>query len=147
MVTIDLYNYTGRTYSVNKVLPTATTLSGVLRDKTNVMMPEITLRLSAVFNYNYCYIRDINRYYYVVGVTILDNNTYLVRLSLDVLKTYAADVLTAVGTITESDDADKYISSRQKIYDVRPTEQKVSFSSPNQFDSTGSLIMVTLKGN
>lgn len=147
MVTIDLYNYTGRTYSVNKVLPTATTLSGVLRDKTNVMMPEITLRLSDVFNYNYCYIRDINRYYYVVGVTILDNNTYLVRLSLDVLKTYASDVLTAVGTITESDDADKYISSRQKIYDVRPTEEKVNFSSPNQFDSTGSLIMVTLKGN
>ncbi len=147
MVTIDFYNYDRRTYAVNKVLANPTSMSGVLRDKTNVMMPELSVRLNRVFNFNYCYIRELNRYYYIVGVTIVDATTYALRLSLDVLKTYETEIMAATGTIVESDDADKYISNRQKIYDVRPTEEKVSFSSPNQFDSTGSLIMVTLKGN
>lgn len=146
MVTIDFYNYDRRTYAVNKVLANPTSMSGVLRDKTNVMMPELSVRFNRVFDFNYCYIRELNRYYYIVDVTILDATTFKIRLSLDVLKTYETEIMAATGTIIESDDADKYISNRQKIFDVRPNTEKIEFS-PNLFNGTGSIIMVTLQGN
>lgn len=146
MVTIDFYNYDRRTYAVNKVLANPTSMSGVLRDKTNVMMPELLVRFNRVFDFNYCYIRELNRYYYIVDVTIVDATTYKIRLSLDVLKTYETEIMAATGTIIESDDADKYISNRQKIYDVRPNVERIDYT-PNLFDATGSMIMVTLKGN
>lgn len=146
MVTIDFYNYDRRTYAVNKVLANPTSMSGVLRDKTNVMMPELSVRYNSVFTFNYCYIRELNRYYYIVGVTIVDATTYALRLSLDVLKTYETEIMAATGTIVESDDADKYISNRQKIFDVRPNTEKIEFS-PNLFNGNGSIIMVTLQGN
>lgn len=146
MVTIDFYNYDRRTYAVNKVLGDPTSMSGVLRDKTNVMMPELSVRLNRVFDFNYCYIRELNRYYYIVGITIVDATTYALRLSLDVLKTYETEIMAATGTIIESDDADKYISNRQKIFDVRPNTEKIDFPQ-NLFNGTGSIIMVTLQGN
>lgn len=146
MVTIDFYNYDRRTYAVNKMLANPTSMSGVLRDKTNVMMPELSVRYNSVFSFNYCYIRELNRYYYIVDVTIVDATTYRIRLSLDVLKTYESDIMSATGTIVESDDADKYISNRQKIFDVRPNTEKIEFS-PNLFNGNGSIIMVTLQGN
>lgn len=146
MVTIDFYNYDRRTYAVNKVLANPTSMSGVLRDKTNVMMPELSVSFNRVFDFNYCYIRELNRYYYIVDVTIVDATTYKIRLSLDVLKTYETEIMAATGTIIESDDADKYISNRQKIFDVRPNTEKIEFS-PNLFNGNGSIIMVTLQGN
>lgn len=146
MITIDFYNYDRKTYTVNKILGEPVTLSGVFWDKVNVMTPVINVKLNQVFTFNYCYIRELNRYYYVVGFDIVDADTWTVRLSIDVLKTYEADIMAATATIEDRDNADKFISVRQNIYDVRPNVEKIDFTE-NVFDPKGSVIMVTLKGN
>lgn len=145
MVTIDFYNYDRKTYTVNKKLENPVSMSGLFYDRVNIMSPEIRVEYADIFNFNYCYIRELNRYYYVVGFTIEENNVWTVRLSIDVLKTYEQEIMEATATIDARENADKYISNRQTVYDVRPQTERIEFPN-NGFDPDGNIIMVTLKG-
>ena len=77
---------------------------------------------------------------------MVDSDNYDISLSLDVLKTYEDEIMSATATVVEQQDADKFLSSRQQLFDVRPQINRIDFE-PNLFDAEGNLIMVTLKGN
>lgn len=146
MVTIDFYNYTGRPNTINKTLTNPTQMQGVFRSTFNVLQPSLRVKKSDVFNFNYCYIHELNRYYFITNVSVVDSDNYDISLSLDVLKTYEDEIMSATATVVEQQDADKFLSSRQQLFDVRPQINRIDFE-PNLFDAEGNLIMVTLKGN
>lgn len=146
MVTIQFYKYTGRPRTVNKTLGESTDISGVLRDNFNMIKPVITIRKQDVSNFNYCFIPDFNRYYFIEEVTLQNKNEYEMQLSLDVLKTYESEILAATGRVTESDTPDPYISNRETVFDRQPNFEKVPFAETGLLNETGDIIMVTLKG-
>lgn len=147
MVTIKFYKYTGRPRTVNKTLGESTDISGVLRDDFNMIKPVITIRKQDVSNFNYCFIPDFNRYYFIEEVTLQNKNEYEMQLSLDVLKTYETQILDATGRVTEQDNPDPYISNRDTVYNRKPNFEKVPFTETGLLNETGGIIMVTLKGN
>lgn len=147
MVTIQFYKYTGRPRTVNKTLGESTDISGVLRDNFNMIKPVITIRKQDVSNFNYCFIPDFNRYYFIEEVTLQNKNEYEMQLSLDVLKTYETQILDATGRVTEQDNPDPYISNRETVYNRKPNFEKVPFTETGLLNETGGIIMVTLKGN
>lgn len=147
MVTIQFYKYTGRPRTVNKTLGESTDISGVLRDDFNMIKPVITIRKQDVSNFNYCFIPDFNRYYFIEEVTLQNKNEYEMQLSLDVLKTYETQILDATGRVTEQDNPDPYISNRDTVYNRKPNFEKVPFTETGLLNETGGIIMVTLKGN
>lgn len=146
MVTIDFYNYTGRPNTINKTLTNPTQMQGVFRSTFNVLQPSLRVKKGDVFTFNYCHIHELNRYYFITNVSVIDNDNYDISLSLDVLKTYEDEIMSATATVVEQQDADKFLSSRQQLFDVRPQINRIDFE-PNLFDAEGNLIMVTLKGN
>lgn len=146
MVTIDFYNYTGKDNTINKVLADPVVLTGLFRDSVNILQPVIRVRSNKVFNFNYCYIHEVNRYYHVVNFVVVDKDTYEIRLRIDVLKTYADEILSATGTVIEKQDADSFISVGRNIVDVRPNIERMDFPETDLFDSDGHIIMVTLNG-
>lgn len=146
MVTIDFYNYTGRPNTINKTLTNPTQMQGVFRSMFNVLQPSLRVKKSDVFAFNYCYIHELNRYYFITNVSVMDSDNYDISLSLDVLKTYEDGIMSATATVVEQQDADRFLSSRQQLFDVRPQINRIDFE-PNLFDAEGNLIMVTLKGN
>lgn len=147
MIDVNFYNYSGKNNIVNKSLPTATVISGLLYDRFNVLNPTLTIRTQTTFNYNYCYIAALNRYYFVDKVEIVDNQKTEVYLSVDVLKSYETEILAANGTITARENANKFISNREVIFNRVPKFNKIDFSVNAPFDENGSIIMVTIKGN
>lgn len=147
MVTIKFYKYTGRPRTVNKTLGESTDISGVLRDDFNMIKPVITIRKQDVSNFNYCFIPDFNRYYFIEEVTLQNKNEYEMQLSLDVLKTYETQILDATGRVTEQDNPDPYISNRETVYKRTPNFDKVPFANTGLLNENGGIIMVTLKGN
>jgi hypothetical protein len=147
MVTIQFYKYTGRPRTVNKTLGESTDISGVLRDNFNMIKPVITIRKQDVSNFNYCFIPDFNRYYFIEEVTLQNKNEYEMQLSLDVLKTYETQILDATGRVTEQDNPYPYISNRETVYNRKPNFEKVPFTETGLLNETGGIIMVTLKGN
>lgn len=148
MVTIDLYKYGGKPYTVNKTLGEPVTIKGEFRKAVSVMLPDVVLRYNGVFDYNYCYIRELNRYYNIASTYIQDTDTWLIRLNIDLLKTYEKEIMGATGTLSESQQADPYLSTRNNIYDVRPHTDRLDFTGGNEngFTENGDMIMVTLRG-
>lgn len=142
---IGFYSYTGRRNTVRKTLGDPTTLEGVLRDSCSLLAPVVTVR-GDIASFNYCYIETLGRYYFIDSVTINSADKYTLRLGVDVLMTYADEILEATGTVTRMDAADKYISSRQRVKSVVPNLEQIDFDQ-DLFTTDGSIIMITLKGN
>ncbi len=146
MTTINFYSYNGHPNTVNKQLGTFTAIEGDLRQTFDVLRPTVTLRKQPRPTFNYCYIPDLGRYYFVDRVSFEGNNTYELAFRVDVLKTYESEILTATGRVTESDNPDPYISNRESVYKRTPNFEKVAFTNTGLFKEDGSIIMITIKG-
>lgn len=147
MTTINFYSYNGHPNTVNKQLGDFTAIEGDLRQTFDVLHPTVTLRKQPRPTFNYCYIPDLGRYYFVDRVSFEGNNAYELVLRIDVLKTYESEILAATGRVSESDNPDPYISNRETIYKRTPNFDKVPFANTGLLNETGGIIMVTLKGN
>ena len=95
-MTINLYSISEDPRTMPKTLPEPVTLTGRLRDEqVDVMHPSILMTGAPSQVYNYAYLPDFNRYYFVDPP--ITERTGLVRLQLhvDVLQTYYAGIMTA----------------------------------------------------
>lgn len=148
---ITLYKYSGKSNVINKTLQNGVNIDGTIKDTANVITPQIRLRaketLSNIKSFNYVYIAAFNRYYFIVNCEIISTDICVLSLRVDVLKTYENEIKASTATITECENANKYISSRANIHDVRPQFAKIEFSVNAPFDENGAIIMITLKGN
>lgn len=146
MTTINFYSYNGHLKTVNKQLGEFTAIEGDLRQTFDVLRPTVTLRKQPRPTFNYCYIPDLGRYYFVDRVSFEGNNAYELALRIDVLKTYESEILAATGRVSESDNPDPYISNRESVYKRTPNFEKVAFANTGLFKEDGSIIIITIKG-
>ena len=146
MVTINFYSYNGHPDTVNKVLGSPTPIDGALRQDFDILHPVFTLKKTPLPAFNYCYVQALGRYYFVDRVEYVGNNTYELSLRVDVLKTYETQILAATGRVSERDNPNPYISTRETVFDRQPNFEKVPFANTGLLNETGGIIMVTLKG-
>ena len=85
-----------------------TALDGVLKEPCSITNPQLML-LAWHREYNYVYIEDFNRYYFVEDVTYLSNTRVMVQLRVDVLASYRPAILTT----------NAYIVRASKSYNVQ----------------------------
>ena len=147
MEVIQLYQYNGDTRTINKTLPVPVELQGQIRNSFDLLTPVVSLKYKDGFKYNYCFIPVFGRYYFIENITATGGDRYEISLSVDVLKTYENEIFSATATVTESDRGHKYVSNRNKVYNVQPNFQKVDFPNKGIFNDTGNIIMVTIKGD
>ncbi|UWI20464.1 MAG: major tail protein [Bacteriophage sp.] len=146
MTEINFYQYNGHPNTVNKQLGEYTAMQGDLRQTFDVLRPTVTLRKQPRPTFNYCYIPSFGRYYFVERVSFEGNNAYEISLRVDVLKTYETHIMEATGRVSEADNPDPYISTRETVYNRKPNFEKVPFTETGLLNETGGIIMVTLKG-
>ena len=89
---IKVYKTSSPRQKLVKELSDGITLVGTLRAQSSVMSPTFTVQGTAVVGYNYCYIPDFGRWYYINGIDALRSNLYELSLGIDVLMTYAAEI-------------------------------------------------------
>lgn len=147
MIKLTLYQYTGQKNVVNKSLPVGIDCLGVLRSATDVINPTIIIRVKTLVKANYAYLPEFGRYYFVDNIRYIPGDKAEINLSVDVLKSYENEIMSATATVRETDNPDKYASNRETVYNRKPKFEKVEFPNKNLFDETGSIIMVTIKGN
>lgn len=79
-------------------------LTGSLKSYVDISNPTITIE--ATYNdimiYNYVYIKDLSRYYFITNITLLDNNLIELSLHVDVLKTYQSYITQFYGYVERS---------------------------------------------
>ena len=78
---------------VDKTLTNETILNINLKRDTDIMRPKIPLAKSGSIDlktFNYAYIPDLNRYYFINVVESINNNVDVLYLEVDVLMSYNA---------------------------------------------------------
>lgn len=146
MIKIKTFNFDGKPNEVNKTLQENEEYTGVLNSTVNILEPVIRFRSNNVVTFNYVYIESLNRYYFVSEIR-QDGDICTVRLRVDVLFTYKDIILNSNATLTKSENGNKYLSNRSNVVDVRPNVRKLDFPNKELLNETGSIVMVTIKGN
>lgn len=146
MIKIKTFIYDGKPNKVNKTLQENEEYTGVLNATFNVLTPVVRFRTRTPVSFNYVFIESLNRYYFVSELN-QDGDICTVRLRVDVLQTYKEKILASSATLTKSENGNKYLSNRSNVVDVRPNFRKLDFPNKELINETGSIIMVTIKGN
>lgn len=102
---VNFYLYTGRLNELNKVLPTGFTIDCILKQKSNTINFDLILNKTIDnFNYNYCYIPKLNKYYFINNLSIINSTNILLELKIDVLMSYKNILLETKARIKECDN-------------------------------------------
>lgn len=146
MIKIKTFIYDGKPNAVNKTLQANEEYTGVLNATFNVLTPVVRFRTRTPVSFNYVFIESLNRYYFVSELN-QDGDICTIRLRVDVLQTYKEKILASSATLTKGTNVNKYLSNRSNVVDVRPNFRKLDFPNKELINETGSIIMVTIKGN
>lgn len=140
-MTINLYSISEDPRTMPKTLPEPVVMTGRLRDEqVDVMQPAILMTGAPSQAYNYAYLPDFNRYYFVDPP--ITERTGLVRLQLhvDVLQTYYAGIMAAPVIIDRATEGyDAFVpDGRRKFYNYTEPQYKTIGSLGDSY----SLVMV-----
>ena len=143
-MTIIFYKTLSKPNEINKVLQNIFTITGNFKTDTDIIKPIIKVLNTTDFNifeYNYCYISELKRYYFIEDITILADKLFFISLSLDVLCTYKNAILSSVGNISRYSQ-NVQSSKKDTIEDY--IENEILLTNP--FSETGTMIMTALNG-
>lgn len=144
---IKLYKTYSPRKKLVKDLTDGITLVGTLRAQSSVMSPTFTVQDTSVVGYNYCYIPDFGRWYYINGIDVLRANLFELSLGIDVLMTYASDIrgnYAIVDKVENFGAAFNYINDGSWINTNRTDQSIINFA--NGFNDNGEFILITAGG-
>ena len=91
---ISLQNNSSPINKIGKAISTIKTVTGSLKNESNVMRPEILVECdSSILTANYMTIDELHRKYFIEEIQSVRNNLWLVQAHVDVLDTYASQIL------------------------------------------------------
>lgn len=144
---IKLYKTSSPRKKLVKDLTDEITLVGTLRAQSSVMSPAFTVQDTSVVGYNYCYIPDFGRWYYINGIDALRANLYELSLGIDVLMTYAAQIRNNYAIVDKVESlgaAYNYINDGSWVNTNRMKQSIINFATG--FNETGEFILITAGG-
>ena len=106
--TLKLYKNSSENNDVSKTLTDEHKVTGYSRVVVDMLNPVIELAGIEVNSYNYCYVQELNRYYYIENINISPNGVYRLSMRIDVLMTYRDDIMASHGLITKNREYNPY---------------------------------------
>lgn len=144
---VTLCNNSSERNEINKTLSTGETFSGTLRRETSVSDPAIMLEYNGnLSGYNYCYIPDFSRYYYITDITSVRTNLWTFKCHVDVLMSFKSSILSSVAILDESAETgiSNYLSNEVWRSLSKDKTSIIPFSSG--LNSSGEYILITAGG-
>ena len=144
---IKLYKTSSPRKKLVKDLTDGITLTGTLRGQSSIMSPSLQIQDIAIIGYNYCYIPDFGRYYYINGINALRANLFELSLGIDVLMTYAKSIRSNAAIVDKVQNfgaAYNYINDGSFVNSNRMKQDIVNF--PQGFNANGEYILITAGG-
>ena len=131
---------------INKILSDQYTLSGTLKEQTSITSPAIMIESGNPVGFNYAYIPDFNRYYFISDIINVSNNLWRINLKVDVLESFKNDILSSSVILSDSEvtGSDKYMSGDVWKTKVKDTTNIITF--PSGLLEEGEFILITAGG-
>ena len=142
---ITLFKNNSEPERITKSLSNPLSLTGSIRGGSNVINPEILIDGDPAdfpSGYNYAYIPEFNRYYYLGDPTAYRANLVLLPLSVDVLMSFRDEILANEAIIDKQHtDGSTYLNDGSWLHESREFYTIKSFS--NGFNNNGEYILIT----
>ena len=143
-MTVIFYKYDGIKNKINKTLENGLTVNDVImHNDFDITAFELLIK-DTNFNseYNYCYIQDLGRYYFIESVEKMNGTIYKIRLTVDVLKSFSTQIENINAIITKSENPDDNFVDCEKSENY--TSEVINLT--DNFNHSGNLILVTSLG-
>lgn len=143
---IHLYFNSSEKNRMGKVLTNETVISGSLKEETSVINPVIIFEYTNPTNFNYAYIPDFNRYYFISNFTSVRTGLWRVSMRVDVLESFkdAIKTIPAIVANSEVNGADEYLSGAVWKSKVKEKTDIINFSAG--LSESGHFILITAGG-
>ena len=129
---IRLYYNTSDNRCIRKNLLNELSLSGTLRDSCNLIEPVLNIQNESVIRYNYAYIPDFKRYYFIKKITSLRKGLWTIEFEVDPLMSFKGDIL-ALQVVVDKQSSD---SIGDEYIDGKPYSEIVKIAK-DFIDSLG----------
>ena len=143
-MTVIFYKYNDIKNKINKTLENGLTVNNVvIQNDFDITAFELLIK-DTNFNseYNYCYIQDLERYYFIESVERMNGSIYKIRLTVDVLKSFSSQIENINVIITKSENPDDNFVDCEKSENY--TSEVINLT--DNFNHSGNLILVTSLG-
>lgn len=146
---IVLYSYSGLPNKIHKSLSDGTTLTGAMRNPSSVVNPVITVNvISDIVEYNYAYISEFGRYYFVSDIVFVRKDICVLHLKCDVLMSFANQLDHSTVIIDKSSElpyvGTPYIKTENDVVLCKRKTDIIPFESG--FNDDGEFILITAGG-
>lgn len=148
---IDLFTCKAERNRVNKsdYISNRFTLQGNIKSSTSVtnIVIEIVKSNPVIYEYNYMYIREFNRYYFIDDITNVSANRWIITASVDVLFSFMNDILETNAIIEKVENevtANLYLDDGSFVMDSRKYNEIKEF--PSGLNENGSYILICAGG-
>lgn len=101
-MTIKLYDNRSPVNQVNKDIVQTDVLTGTLREESSVLRPTITIEKSSPIGFNYVYIEEFARFYFIEELTMVRNGLIRLQLKVDPLMSFSAGIKSNKAMIRKS---------------------------------------------
>lgn len=145
---ITLYTNSSERQAINKTLSNGYQLTGSLRNESSVINPSILIEIDNPSYYNYAYISEFNRYYFITDMISVRTNLWRINMSVDVLMSFASDILNLDVIVSDVSSGENpvstYIEGEQWKSTVKTKTDVVNF--PSGLLDNGEYILITSGG-
>ena len=149
---IQLYRYSGENNRVvkNSFMSDAWVCEGTIKEDSSIINPIITIEKNTPpqnNKYNYAYIPEFKRYYYITDITATYNKMWRISMKVDVLYSFAQDILNTRCIIDKTSDFNKanmYLNDGSFVMDSHKFNQVIQF--PSGLSDQGSNILICAGG-
>lgn len=148
---IDLFTCKAERNRVNKsdYISNRFTLQGNIKSSTSVtnIVIEIAKSNPVIYEYNYMYIGEFNRYYFIDDITNVSANRWIITASVDVLFSFMNDILETNAIIEKVENevtANLYLDDGSFVMDSRKYNEIKEF--PSGLNENGSYILICAGG-
>lgn len=144
-MTLTLYTCNDSANRIDKSPENGSDVVGVMKNALDIDNISVDVQMDAeTFKYNYCYVKELKRYYFIQTPVVYPHGIITLPLVCDVLMSFKDTIEQIVGTIGRRSNPDKYNSGFNAPYDTRPGVERKDFE--NNFNEDGNIIMVTIRG-
>lgn len=143
---IILYDNKSPKNKIGKTLVNANNITGTLRSETSTSNIQMLLNIVDLNPYNYMYIADFDKYYFITNIISVRTGLWLVSASIDVLESYKNEILQLNVILSDTESVGSKQYRNGSCWDVLVKDKTDIISFSDGLLPTGEFILITAGG-
>lgn len=139
---IQLFSMTSEKNRLGKTKTALATITGSLRNQCNILTPSIVIEYIPPTSFNYFYIPEFSRYYFVTNITYITNSIVEISGSVDVLDSYEQQIRVNSGVIQRQENQYNLDLYDKSFLTQQNTQLQVK-QFPRGFNRTPQIVLAT----